>query len=103
MKRTSFTSGVLELPKLDTTGQIVHLIRVIYDYNLAGGNCHIVLDDYNIEETHILWVLKKAIPENIHKAESAQLEAEKKCMTLMLQIPEEDRENLIRQAFGRGE
>jgi hypothetical protein len=41
----------------ERTRHVASLIAQIYAYSLAGGTCHIVLDDWNLEDHSIEWVL----------------------------------------------
>lgn len=38
---------------------VVPLIEAVYDWNCVGGTLHIVLDDWNLEKSHIDWCLKQ--------------------------------------------
>lgn len=48
-------------PKI-TLPEILPLVREYYARpgNESGGNFHVVLDDGNIERTHIFWCLRRA-------------------------------------------
>lgn len=67
------------------------LIRIVYEYSPVGGNCHIVFDDWNIEDSHIDWCLNEAIPENYHKASAYQRLAEEAALSLMRGLSMEER------------
>ena len=67
--------------------RIAHLIDTIYTYSGVGSNCHIVLDDYNVEDDSIRWVLDDAISENLHESTDHQLTVERECMELLLILP----------------
>lgn len=86
--------------------QIIDYIYKVYEYNGAGGNAHIVLDDWNLEDTHIDWCLNnihdkmKVLIEDqqytgmlVRKNEDTleQLEAEKKCLILLRNLTLQER------------
>lgn len=56
------------------------LADAVYEFNCVGGNCHIVLDDFNIEDSHIDWCLDEGLKTNIHDHDNEQLEIEKNCL-----------------------
>lgn len=39
----------------DKIARAVPLIQTIYRHHVAGGLLHIVLDDWNIEDSHVQW------------------------------------------------
>ncbi|MBR5817731.1 MAG: hypothetical protein IKY62_03695, partial [Clostridia bacterium] len=41
----------------------IELIKQIYEKNAVGGALHIVLDDDNVRDTHIVWCLQNTIPD----------------------------------------
>lgn len=47
-------------PKVITkvTSYVVHCIGRVYDENSVGGNCHIIVDDWNLEDEHFDMVSK---------------------------------------------
>lgn len=67
------------------------LVDQVYDYSGVGSNCHVVIDDYNIGDSSIRWVLDEAIPENLHEATPDQLEIERSLMGLLLGLSESER------------
>lgn len=89
-------AGDLELK--DVKDRVVILIECIYKFNAAGGNAHIVLDDFNIED-HWLKECLEGLKINVHGDSAAQLACEKECLELLLQIPEAEREQVIREAW----
>jgi len=72
-----------------------NLIHEIYQFNAVGANCHIVLDDGNIEDEHIQWCLDVAVVENYHKSTPSQLETEKQVLKLLLSMTMEERSDLL--------
>ena len=63
------------------------LIKRIYDNHGAGGNLHIVLDDYNVKDEDIQFCL--ALPDITPD--------EKECANLLLSLPENERLELIQR------
>ena len=43
--------------------KLIEKCKELYDYHSAGGSLHIVLDDENTEDSHIIFSLKEAIKE----------------------------------------
>lgn len=43
--------------------RIYELAKCVYNYHLAGGHFHLVLDDGNIANSHILYCLESALNE----------------------------------------
>ena len=80
---------------------VLLLAPEVYEYSAVGGNLHIVLDDYNIEDSHILWCLTDAIPQNIHEATPFMCWVETQLAHALLAIPEAGRESLIKKALRR--
>lgn len=37
----------------ETTAKTAELVKRLYEFAAAGGNCHIVTDDWNLEDDHI--------------------------------------------------
>ena len=59
------------------------LIARVYEYSAVGGNAHVVLDDWNIEDNHIDWCLTTGIDTNIHQAGASDIAAERACLEAM--------------------
>jgi hypothetical protein len=65
------------------TEKAAKLIAAVYEYSCVGGNCHIVLDDFNIKDRHIDWCLETALSKNVHEADVKQLALERECLEAM--------------------
>lgn len=52
------------------------LVRKVYESNSVGGSLHIVLDDFNIEDSHVRWCIKHQA-ENFH--DDSDRDAEREC------------------------
>ena len=68
-------------------------IKKYYDKNPSGGALHIVLDDGNVEASHILWCLENTI------AEEKDSEA-RKIATGLLELSKDQRDDLYDEDWG---
>ena len=50
--------------KEQNKNNLLNKIYNYYQYHVAGGNLHIVLDDGNLEDKNIIWCLNNPIKEN---------------------------------------
>jgi len=82
------------MTKLEIKKKIIDLIQQIYQQpgGAVGGNLHIVLDDYNVDDDSILWCALEAIPDNYHDTD---IEKEYQYAALLLAIPVKDRKDVI--------
>lgn len=72
--------------------RILELIKIIYNiYSCVGGALHIVLDDYNIEDSHIESCLDDI--ENIK--DEAEKNIYKECAELLLKLSYSSRKRLL--------
>jgi site-specific DNA-cytosine methylase len=67
-------------------------IKRLYAMNSVGGALHVVLDDENIEDKHILWCLLETIPK-VENAEERKLSED--IANELLKMTEDDREDLM--------
>jgi hypothetical protein len=67
-------------------------IKRLYSMNSVGGALHIVLDDENIEDKHILWCLLNTIPK-VGNVEERKLSED--IANELLEMTEDDREDLM--------
>ncbi len=65
------------------TEKAAKLIAMVYEGAGAGGNAHIVVDDFNIKDRSIDWCLEVAIVENKFDTEPEQLAVERECLEAM--------------------
>lgn len=72
-------------------------IKIVYNYSAVGSGLHIVLDDENVEDSHIRWCLENSIPEIKNALERCACEM---CAELLLRLPLSAREQLI-HSYGR--
>lgn len=72
--------------------EAMRLVKAIYEYGPTGSNCHIVLDDGNLEDYWIEQTLERYIPDNIHESTPEQQALETACMKQLLTLSIADRE-----------
>lgn len=73
--------------------RIIELRNIIYnDYNCAGGELHIVLDDKNLDDYFIKWCIDNSIPK-IKDNKEKQIYFE--CANLLLKLSYSSRYKLI--------
>lgn len=73
-------------PSIQFMREIVHSFYSL-DGNIVGGSLHIVLDDYNIEDNHIVWCKNYAL-------EKQDEDGVFMC-DLLLQFTEDEREKIL--------
>jgi hypothetical protein len=69
------------------------LVKKVYGYSFAGGGCHVVLDDWNIEDFSIDRTLEW-LPGSDDPPE--QVAAEKACMEAFRKLTLEERASVLR-------
>lgn len=72
---------------------LVAIIRFIYFVNCAGGELHIVLDDFNVDNSTIVWCKSNLEHGNYYKLY-------RKCCDLLLMLTEQERKDIIKKANG---
>lgn len=77
------------------------LIMKIYEFNCVGANCHIVLDDQNIDDDDIEFCIGAA-KENYHEQPKENNDAEFECMNLFLTMTLDERCSAIEMAANAG-
>lgn len=75
----------------ESTIAAAKLVHEVYKYSAVGGNAHIVVDDWNLEDSNIRWCLDEALRDNIHEAGPRQLAAEKAALEALLALDERRR------------
>lgn len=79
-------------------------IAEVYEFSDVGGNLHVQLDDWNIDDQ--FWDSPdQHLERNIHEAEPDQLETERRCWWLMAALPEAERASALalQEGFWRPE
>ena len=77
------------------TKHAASLIEDVFELSSTGGNAHIVIDDWNLDDRSIKWCLKEAIPENICESNRKLLFAEKIALTSLSLITVEERASAL--------
>lgn len=73
----------------DKTLQAADLIAAVYCYSLVGGNAHIVLDDWNLEDEHVMFCMEE-VRSNQFGYSDEQIEAELKCLLALYDMSSVD-------------
>lgn len=78
--------------------EVHDLVRKVYEqpHGAVGGNLHIVLDDYNVED---YWI--EQCMDRWDGDEFLLTDVEVECAKALLEVPEDDRIDVIREAMGR--
>lgn len=74
---------------------VVSLIEYIYSYSDTGGNAHVILDDWNLEDEYIMRCIDVALVENIYESSKTQLEIEKQCLEKFLSLSMDERASAL--------
>lgn len=84
-------------PKIvnDNVRAAVELIRAVYEYSSVGGNAHVVLDDFNLEDDSIQWCLDTALVDNIHEANEPELASERAALEALLAMSMDERASAL--------
>ena len=76
-------------------------ILAVYAANPVGGNCHIVLDDWNLEGEHIEFCLNALRTGDTWHNDPGQHEADRACMIAMRELSLEERASALALSEGR--
>jgi len=79
----------------DKTKTAAKLVEKVYELNEAGGSCHIVIDDFNIEDCHIQWCLDEGLKTNIHEHDKTELAIERELLDTFLSMTIEERASAL--------
>lgn len=63
----------------------------VYEYSSVGGNAHIVLDDWNLDDHNIRWCIDVAIAENSDGDPDEQLAVEREALERLLALTHGER------------
>ena len=87
----------------DKTKKAVKLIKEVYKYHGAGGSLHIILDDWNLEDSHVDFC-GKVISLNEYDDPPELLDAELKCYEALKKMSIEERASAlaIERGYGGG-
>jgi hypothetical protein len=94
-------------PEIDSAAvrEAAAAVAEVYRHSCVGGNLHIALDDWNIEDGN-LDSCASSIRENVHEGDPEQLEAESRCLALLRALGEDGRASALalHEGFwGKGE
>lgn len=74
----------------EKTIETAKLIESVYEFSCVGGNCHVFIDDWNVDDDQMEDCLD-VITENYHKAGPEQLAAETACLDALKSLTWEER------------
>lgn len=66
-------------------------IERVFECSCVGGNAHIVVDDWNVDDEAINYCLRDSLPLNIHEADAEQLAVEREALERLLALTYEER------------
>lgn len=83
-------------PKIvsDETHQAAKLIGQVYESSTVGGNLHIVVDDWNLEDEHLDFCAG-AIEKNYHEIPPECQETERMCLSALRKLNLEGRASAL--------
>ncbi|MFA6063994.1 MAG: hypothetical protein WC736_15505 [Gallionella sp.] len=73
---------------------MAEVIGEIYEFSCVGGNAHIVIDDWNLNDDSIRFCLK-VCEENESCYSKEQINLEKVCLTTLLSMPLDQRASAL--------
>lgn len=76
-------------PAIDTpeVREAARLIAQVYQHSCVGGGLHIVVDDFNIEASHVRWCLEH-LDEHVEPGE--EREVTRRCGEALLALPSDE-------------
>jgi hypothetical protein len=83
-------------PRIDTEAvrAAAKAIAEVYEYSCVGGNLHVAIDDWNLDDDTIGradgW-----LAEDIHEATAGQRAAERRCLDLLKALSEDERASAL--------
>jgi|GEM_PF-2363068 len=78
----------------DKTKKAAKAINKIYDFHGAGGSLHIIIDDWNLEDSHIDFC-DSYIDEEGGEASKRQKQAERYCLRLLKDMTIDERASAL--------
>lgn len=74
----------------DTVIEAAKLIEEVYSFDAVGGNLHIAVDDWNLDDESLEWLELDWMPEHQHDTDPEQFDAETRCLAALksLSVPE---------------
>ena len=79
----------------EATKDAAKLIDAIYGFHCAGGNAHVVVDDYNLEDYHVDWCLNASLTDKSEMASAEQLKAEQECLRALKALSLDERASAL--------
>lgn len=75
-------------------------IGKVYEFSAVGGNLHIAIDDWNIEDDDLDFCANSIATNTVHRADVAQLAAERACLELLRGLTKEERVSALAMQSG---
>jgi hypothetical protein len=79
-------------PQINTPAvrEAARLAEVVYEHSCVGGNLHITLDDWNVEDSSLEFC-RGSIRDNVNEGDAEQLAAELACLEAFAKLTVEER------------
>jgi hypothetical protein len=83
-------------PQIDSSAvrEAARAIAAVYDFSCVGGDLHIVIDDWNLEDDNLEWCAGE-IDKNEFHASTEQLASERLCLDLLRPLSEDERASAL--------
>lgn len=83
----------------DKTRALADAINEVYEQSCVGGNLHVVVDDFNIDDDLVngMW---EDIDKNIYELDPDELEVERRCLKLLCEATVEERASALAVQYG---
>jgi len=80
----------------EKTERAAELIGRVYEWNAVGGNAHIVLDDWNLEDEHVAWCREHiSTSDGYNDYPEEQLIAERECLAFLADLSLDERASAL--------
>lgn len=79
----------------EKTRHAAELVQAIYDWSGVGGNAHVVVDDWNLDDENIDYCLNKGLEANVHEAGEEQLAVERAALLALKELTLDERHSAL--------
>ena len=93
----NYGKSIIDTPAVREAAAAVH---EVYVYSCAGGNLHIVLDDWNVEGGNLAFCQEKISEGGYEGCTAEQLAVEQRCLDIFKKLTEEERASALALADG---
>jgi hypothetical protein len=77
----------------------VRTIARVYDFDMMGGNLHVLIDDENLDDECMDWGAT-AIAENLAEGSQDHIRAEQECLAALKDLTEKERYIAVARHYG---